>query len=665
MKEGNKVGCFLVLILLVVSIGIASAAESCEITADCESGEKCVDETCVPFITITQPGETNTNLAEENPFRIKWDSEFTRQVELYLLRYDSDGEYLDKAQIELNVPNAIKEDNEYIWEEVTKPAYASATDKYKIYIVHENKAARNDTSDYFFSIGEEECVPKYETSELGVEVCIENCECEEPSEISSIRHNADDIQVNINGKLYSLQDYVDGNTEGGWQDGAHDIMHYARDVRIVVDDNKYTLQSYIENRKIRWNRVTHFSWEEGSAVSIKIEDTEYTIQEAIDEGLLLPNENGGDSGDECENDVDCDAGEVCNDNGVCVDEGDDKIDWFYRCYNNKNYDHMISKHEDCETGAYSADEISFEFFAEELAGTVPLYRCFNIENGDHMISLNEDCGGDVTGYSVEKEGEPYAYIYDYNSPKPDDTVAIYRCWNSKLEDHMVSDEQDCETTQYTNDGPLGYANVGDAGADVTDEEGEIVKNGNTIVLKSVINDKYLSINSDEGSMTNGLNANRDEIEDENEKFIIEVVDDDTELVDEKKVKLKSVSSNMNIEYLTAKRCSSLRAVVSPIYCASLLILYPGYEWVHAHSGEDSSNLFSQKIVKIESDGTDDKIRYGDTIAFNCGGKSCFRVSSLYDYKPVYRLQPNLVVNFNKWDESVQFIVCDETGDCGD
>lgn len=473
-----------------------------------------------------------------------------------------------------------------------------------------------------------------------------------PADISGTRHAAVDIRVDVRGVKYSLQSFINKD-ESLWRPDDHVAWHNARDVKVSVEGEAVTLQSYLENRLVKWDKVQHYSWEDGSKISISIGGVDTTVQDAIDEGVLAPETQE-------------------------EEEEEEEEKWYYRCtfYDSKNkiMDHMTTIDvKECEDAGYVKDSIEFKFFREEdkpASGVVPIYRYYSDSRVDHLVSLSADYPTTYNEQQYTKDGtKPLGYIY--SSPQPG-TVPIYKCYSSgqgdeKKKDHMLTPDADCESDSYDQDGIgdgaekiIGYAEtrMGEEG-----RWGKVVVDGEIITLWSVYEKRFVSINSDGTSMEQGLNINRDTIGSP-EKFSF-AIQDGKEIMDGDKLSIKSerAGEGRELRYLTARRCTNAQYAIPAlnVYCLTLLALYPEWEWLHANPDE-GGRLFSEEIVKISKSAGDDKIRYGDTISFDCRGDACFRDISIYRHNPIARKHATIDFGFSRKLPSTQFKVCGENGE---
>lgn len=111
--------------------------------------------------------------------------------------------------------------------------------------------------------------------------------------------------------------------------------------------------------------------------------------------------------------------------------------------------HITTTSQVTQPGYYSEHSGTWQLFTAAQAGTHALYSC-RLGTQDNFTYTQADCGGFAI---IQTEG----WIYD--NPPSEPSVALYRCYQSSIGDHFITESATCEDTGANNDGLIGYAPV--------------------------------------------------------------------------------------------------------------------------------------------------------------------------------------------------------------
>ena len=74
----------------------------------------------------------------------------------------------------------------------------------------------------------------------------------EESEVQPISwHSANDIKVDVDGKYYSLQNWIKGDFTTEWRDISHKNWHNADDIKVNIGESDYSLQDAIDSELLK------------------------------------------------------------------------------------------------------------------------------------------------------------------------------------------------------------------------------------------------------------------------------------------------------------------------------------------------------------------------------------------------------------------------------
>lgn len=90
-------------------------------------------------------------------------------------------------------------------------------------------------------------------------------------------------------------------------------------------------------------------------------------------------------------------------------------------------------------------EASWNLLNSQKSSSVPLYECSFHKHS--FLSMDIGCEGQV----------PLGWVGYIHQNPISGAVPMYRCFSSKLDDHMVSTQLNCEHPDYKTEGLLGYA----------------------------------------------------------------------------------------------------------------------------------------------------------------------------------------------------------------
>ncbi|MEA3329453.1 MAG: hypothetical protein U9Q06_01795 [Nanoarchaeota archaeon] len=116
-------------------------------------------------------------------------------------------------------------------------------------------------------------------------ICDENgnCDCTSESievEIGVDFHDADEVKIEIEGKDYDLQSYVDGKLKL-W-DGSKKSYQDGEEIKLEAEGEEVNLQSWVDGETEEW--TTQSVWHDAKVINVLFDGAETTLQNWVDNG---------------------------------------------------------------------------------------------------------------------------------------------------------------------------------------------------------------------------------------------------------------------------------------------------------------------------------------------------------------------------------------------